>query len=335
MVAYHTSYRFPPEDFDVIGRGLRVIGWVGVDLFFALSGFLIGSILLKPEGRSDIAGFFQRRFFRIVPVLFLAVLVFAVADLALHGGHRVSDLWKPLTFMTGYLLPFQGEAAVPFTITWSLSVEVTAYVLMGLAAWSAWGLFPALLLAVVLASPIARTWLAFGYGWDEASIGVFPLVRLDTIALGALAAIGIFSRLTSIPHAHHIYGALSVCLIVGLRFAAWIPPFTSTIGYSIFGLSAALWVASLAKSGRTGGRLSRAAASFGLVSYFIYLFHVFAVEALMIVDRLLGGVFGFWSALIIASLVTYLAALVSWRIFEQPLIAYGHSAPRGFWALRR
>jgi peptidoglycan/LPS O-acetylase OafA/YrhL len=325
VVAYHTAYRFPPTQGDPFAGGLRVVGNLGVDLFFSLSGFLIGTILSKPQARADITGFFRKRFFRIFPLLVAAILVFAVADVLMRDGQQVGGLWKAIFFLTGYLFPFQGEEAVPFTITWSLSVEVTAYLLMGLLAWGAWGSFRTFLIVIAALSPLVRIWLIFGFGWDQAAIEKFPPVRLDAIALGALASLGVFSRLIDFQRASLLYGLVCVGLIVAFRFAAWFPPFIETVGYSIFGLAAALWVAALAQSNPSDSPLLRAAAAIGVVSYFIYLFHIFVIEALLLADRMLGGVFGFWSAFIVGSAITFVAGLVSWRYFESPLIRFGRA----------
>ncbi len=322
VIAYHTSYRFEPATSDFIGRVLRVIGWMGVDLFFALSGFLIGLILSKEKNRRDMAMFFRKRFFRIVPIFVVAVGVFAAGDWAFNGGANLPNIWKPLFFLTGYMLPFQGEALVPYTITWSLSVEVSAYILMGLLAWKSWANFRNVLIAIVVLSLPLRIWLAFGLGWEDHTIGLFPPARLDAIALGALAALGTFDRALQIARPALVYGVATIGTIIAFRFLTWYPPFIGTVGYLVFGLAAALWVAALAKIDRPAGGFVSAAASVGFVSYFMYLFHLFFIEALLIVQAKAGIEMGFWPAFIIASALTYVAGLVSWKIFEGPLNAY-------------
>ncbi len=323
VVAYHTSYRFAPDEGDPFGGLLRVIGWMGVDLFFALSGYLVGSILAKEKNRQDIALFFRKRFFRIVPIFVVAVATFALGDLLTNSGRNLANVWKPLLFLTGYLQPIQGEAAVPYTITWSLSVEVSAYLLLGLLAWRAWSRFGAVLVALVVLSVPLRLWLAYGLGWEEGMIGIFPPARIDAIALGALAATGAFDRLLDVRRAALVYGALTIATIVGFRFATWYPPFIGTIGYLVFGLFAALWVAALARLEPSDNRILGFFASVGLVSYFMYLFHLFFIEGLLRVNEELALGLGFWSAFLIASAATYAAGLVSWRLFEQPLIRLG------------
>jgi peptidoglycan/LPS O-acetylase OafA/YrhL len=327
VVAYHTSYRFEPAQSDLIGRFLRVIGWIGVDLFFALSGFLIGLILSKEKNRTDIALFFRKRFFRIVPIFAVAVVVFGIGDWFLNDGKQLANIWKPFFFLTGYMLPFQGEALVPYTITWSLSVEVSAYILLGLLAWKSWDRFKQVLILVVILSLPLRLWLSYGLGWEDHMIGLFPPARFDAIALGALAALGTFDRFLSIPRAALVYGCATIATIILFRYANWYPPFTGTIGYLIFGVVAALWVGALARVDGPSGWFVTSAASVGLVSYFMYLFHLFFIEALLVVDAKFALELGFWPAFLIASVLTYVAGLISWRLFESPLNSYA-SKPR-------
>ena len=322
VIAYHTSYRFEPAQSDLIGRTLRVIGWMGVDLFFALSGFLIGLILSKEKNRRDMAMFFRKRFFRIVPIFVVAVAVFGLGDWLVAGGQNLANIWKPALFLTGYMLPFQGEALVPYTITWSLSVEVSAYILLGLLAHYSWSRFRLVLIAVVVLSLPVRLWLAFDQGWEDHMIGLFPPARFDALALGALAALGVFDRWLTISRPALVYGIATIGTIVLFRFATWYPPFIGTVGYLIFGLAAALWVAALARIEQPGGRFIGSAASVGLVSYFMYLFHLFFIEALLLVDGRFAIGMGFWPAFLIASAVTYVAGLISWRWFEGPLNNY-------------
>ncbi|GAA4642117.1 hypothetical protein GCM10023115_03840 [Pontixanthobacter gangjinensis] len=300
---------------------------MGVDLFFALSGFLIGLILSKEKNRRDIGMFFRKRFFRIVPIFVVAVIVFGAGDWLLAGGKNLTHIWKPFLFLTGYMLPFQGEALVPYTITWSLSVEVSAYILLGLLAWYSWSRFKLVLITVVLLSLPLRVWLAFGLGWEDHMVGLFPPARFDAIALGALAALGLFDKWLTIPRPALVYGIATIGTIILFRFATWYPPFIGTIGYLIFGLAAALWVAALARIEAPSNRFIASAASVGLVSYFMYLFHLFFIEALLLIDARFEIELGFWPAFVIASAATYGAGLISWRVFESPLNDYAGKRP--------
>lgn len=322
VLAYHLSYRVPPPEWDVIGRGLRVVGWLGVDLFFALSGFLIASILAKPSARLDMQGFAAKRFWRIFPILILAVTVFALADLVVAGGTALPYVWIPLLALNGYMVPTLGFETVPFTIVWSISVELTAYALFALAAWWHWTHFRRWLWAMVILAFLLRLVLLFGAGWDSVVVAVFPPARLDALALGALAALRSFGPLQRLRHGAWVWGGATIGLLIAARFAAWVPHLTETIGLSLFGLTAALWVAALADADRRGRGVAlpvKMAAKVGLVSYFIYLFHLFIIEGLIIAGL---APLGFWANFVLASILVTGLAGVSWRWVEAPLIHY-------------
>jgi peptidoglycan/LPS O-acetylase OafA/YrhL len=112
-------------------------------------------------------------------------------------------------------------------------------------------------------------------------------------------------------------------------------PLMVLLGYPVFGLVAAMFVASLAAAGdasapargwagRAARRVGGSVVAFGRVSYFIYLFHLFVLELLLYLQRRSPQpVLGFWQALAIATVVVFALALLSWKVFEQPLIRYG------------
>jgi len=119
------------------GRGIpdwlepiKRIGWTGVDLFFVLSGYLIGFQLLKEfKGNSKInlKRFYMKRLFRIVPA-YLAVLILYYSLGSLREGSGLPPLWKFLTFTQNYGLDSQTQKS--FSHAWSLCVEEQFYLLM-------------------------------------------------------------------------------------------------------------------------------------------------------------------------------------------------------------
>ena len=109
-------------------------GWMGVDLFFVLSGYLIGLQVLRPYGmggQPDWAQFFRHRAWRILPA-YLAVLALYLA------GWRESDamapLWQFLTFTTNLFPDYARQRA--FSHAWSLCVEEHFYLLLPALVWS-------------------------------------------------------------------------------------------------------------------------------------------------------------------------------------------------------
>lgn len=328
VVAYHASFRFTAGADDVVAGFVKSVGWIGVDLFFALSGFLIAGILLRTHqrGRAAVSEFFRRRVFRIVPLYLVAVATYLVSSLALgHELDTLPNLWMTALLLNGWVIPFLGVENVPYTIAWSLSVEEFAYIALGIAAlFSRATILRTIGLFLVVA--LAVRWLALWTGAIEAgSLYYFVPARLDAIALGALGAVGAYATFARSNKSCWIGGAVVVGLMVVFQWlpvGGWALP---AVGYTIFGLAAAIWVAQLAsKPSAVVLPTTRVLAAFGEVSYFIYLFHMFVLDAVRIsAEALLGFELPYWPALLVSVVLIYVAARLSWRYFESPLIARG------------
>lgn len=119
------------------GRGIpaylepiKQIGWTGVDLFFVLSGYLIGFQLLKEyknTNQINFGQFYIKRFFRIIPA-YLAVLIMYYSLSELKEGSGLPPLWKFLTFTQNFELNAQTEKS--FSHAWSLCIEEQFYLLL-------------------------------------------------------------------------------------------------------------------------------------------------------------------------------------------------------------
>ena len=117
------------------GFSVFTVGWVGVDIFFVLSGFLIGSIILEQHGQPGFfKDFYRRRFARIVPI-YTAVCVLTLAAAALSVGHP----WSDTPFSPGVYAAFganivMGISNTPGDVwlrpTWTLDVEEQFYLLL-------------------------------------------------------------------------------------------------------------------------------------------------------------------------------------------------------------
>ena len=125
VVIYHAAL----FGFKLPGRVDR-FGWIGVDLFFVLSGYLIGGQLLAPLARSrsiDLWRFFARRALRIIPAYFVILAVYAFLP-SWREYPEMSPLWKFVLSVQNISL----HGGTAFSHAWSLAVEDQFYFLLPL-----------------------------------------------------------------------------------------------------------------------------------------------------------------------------------------------------------
>ena len=126
VLSSHVLWIYPPKS-SIISQFLQLFGFLGVELFFVLSGFLIGTIFYKLYLKDDFSiqsvfYFLKRRWFRTLPNYYLFLLLNTL--IALYIGYSLIEWWKYLFFLQNFhttMLPFFPES-------WSLSVEEFAYV---------------------------------------------------------------------------------------------------------------------------------------------------------------------------------------------------------------
>ncbi len=261
-------------------------GWIGVQLFFVLSGFLITGVLLDTKGRGGyFRSFYGRRVLRIFPLyyLLLVVLSFVLPRL----GHvppllQADPRAMPLAWI--YLSNWTLTVPAPIGHCWSLAVEEQFYLVWPfvVAALSA----PRLLrFCFVLAA------LAIGFRIGVWTLGLSPEIayqntfaRMDALALGAAGAILLRDPAAVARWAPGLRRAL---LVAGVAVAiAAIPglartgPVTQIAGYSLLAISFALLIAvGVIEQAAGGGRISAALSArplrlFGKYSYAIYIIHL-------------------------------------------------------------
>jgi peptidoglycan/LPS O-acetylase OafA/YrhL len=170
-----------------------IFGVIGVELFFVLSGFLIGRQLLNVgEGTQGIKNFWARRWFRTLPNYYLFLIVnFA---LYLYVFKRPAGDASLLIFSHNLVTPF---ADAFFAESWSLAVEEWFYLLAPLlvfvfaAAFSKQRKFGVLvaMLFVILSCTVARFWTAqFTSASIDSALRKIVLLRLDALAFGVILA---------------------------------------------------------------------------------------------------------------------------------------------------
>jgi peptidoglycan/LPS O-acetylase OafA/YrhL len=338
VLLYHFVYDgFPPALTQSAVAGVLAWGWVGVDLFFVLSGFLITGLLLDSrDSPRYFLTFYGRRFLRIIPLYFVFLSVYVTALLLLgptpHDLERLSRSLPFLaTFTTNLAVAATGTFSVlpPYTgMLWSLAVEEQFYLL-----WPFLILLvpPRRLLAVcgglVVAALVVRVALVWsGAPWIAAYV-LMP-ARMDTLALGsAVAVLWRQGRLSDLSSLAPLAGAACVVSLFALTRAGFTfesgPPVMPTLGYTLLAL---LCTCGLVSSLTSSWSLTDARwlQGLGTYAYGLYLWHELVrltlnrwrwePSALDVSPWLAVGLYA--SVGLGASI---LLAVVSWHGFEAPI----------------
>jgi peptidoglycan/LPS O-acetylase OafA/YrhL len=265
-------------------------GQRGVQIFFAVSGFLITATSLRRwGGLSQVSpqGFYLMRFARIAPLLLLLLGVLSGLHLAqvehfvvpAKTGGLGRALLAALTFHVNVLEARRGYLPGNWDILWSLSVEEMFYLFFPVVArlFGRGKLFIAVLLGFVALGPFARTVFTHGNEtWKEYSY----LGGMDAIALGCLTAL-VVSRFQISRNVLRTVGAIGIALLVfslciSLQGEAWGLERTG-LDMTVVAVGACLVIAAVAQSNWKGPRIISPVLKLGERSYEVYLTHMFVV----------------------------------------------------------
>lgn len=310
--------------------------YTGVDLFFVLSGFLIGGILIDTRGRNRyFATFYARRVRRILPLYLVMLAAFAfivylhsagVQGLAFAANDPLP--WWAYAGVQNLAMMEYGAALNGISVSWSLAVEEQVYILLPLLVRLT---KPERLTWVVIAMVVIALLSRFAVG-DTRSY-VFTVSRLDAVGLGMLSAIAIrnrdlWVRLTA-PHVLRVAWTvlLGAALLLTLRILPMHP-----FGYTMLAaLYTTIIITALSSPDSKLGRVLSAywLRSLGTISYGVYLFHMpllYLAHGLILGrDHQYPGLTDLPSigATGLALVLTLLLASLSWRYFERPLLGVG------------
>jgi peptidoglycan/LPS O-acetylase OafA/YrhL len=265
-------------------------GQRGVQIFFAISGFLITATTLRRWGhlsQVSLCGFYLMRFARIAPLLVTLLAVLSLLHLA-HIQHFIVSqktgglprvLLAALTFHINVLEAHRGYLPGNWDILWSLSIEEMFYLFFPLTAriFGRGKLLIVLLMSFVALGPFARTiWSHGNEIWQEYSY----LGGMDAIALGCLTALFVarhqFSRRAL--RAMLIFGSILLifCLCFSQQASSWGLARTG-LDMTILAIGACLLIAAVASINWKAPRILSPVRNLGQRSYEIYLTHMFVV----------------------------------------------------------
>ncbi len=309
-------------------------GFVGVDIFFVLSGYLITTILCREferEGRIRLGDFYMRRALRLMPALFamlgvyaliLVVCRFVLADASFVRYHALAVLSAAL-YVMNWTQAFGIGTGGYLEHTWSLGIEEQFYILWPLIlitllrrksrnfAWKT-------VLVLILIVTGWRVLLAFE-GDSPKHLYVGLDTRIDTLLIGCLLALAPLRRFQAIASR---FSLIPVLLLAAVAMTlSWKSHFVCTLGFTAIALCAA-WTIMVAMTGEADGVLRRFLRwtplnYCGRISYGFYLWHL--PIAHIVAQHLAGG---FENLLATGSLTLAVAAL-SYHVLELPFLRLG------------
>jgi len=311
----------------------RRIGWIGVDLFFVISGFLVSGLLFREyqkHGSVRLGRFFMRRAIRI----YVPFYVFLVLSLPLVF-YRVLD--KP--FVLAAEIFFIQSYSVPslWNHTWSLAVEEHFYLFLGFLT------FPLLLQGArkdpfrlfAIISPVLAVYCLLSriaIPYDSIRTMINSHLRFDGLFFGVLISYFYHFRRTGfmalierfrLPLA--VFSALCFIpvFLAEPRTEPWITRFGLTFLYLGFGAVLALsLLANETRKNKAPGALSKMLANIGVLSYSLYLWHMPACEAVLRMKIPRTSTAGLLAAMALYLILAGMAGFLAHRWVEKPSLAW-------------
>jgi len=305
-------------------REIKTIGWLGVEIFFCLSAFLLTRLLLREMdqfGTVDVYKFFMRRILRIWPLYFTYVIVAIILSIYWHvitsdNVHRIVGL---LTFTDNFFDAFQGFNPIRFTgHLWTISYEEQFYLCLPFFVPYLLQLTPPkrimFLVTLLIVSQVAKCISVYNR-LDDPFIWTIPITHPESIIAGMMMA---FYENTCASLNRMLVGATivaSACLIFFM-------PDTTTMSYSLVltyplaGLFSASVVCFSIHENPTPFKnfLSNNIIRFlGRISFGLYVFHSLCMNA---VDTVMGFSHPLWSFFMSLAAVVVVSS-ASYHLFEK------------------
>lgn len=318
------------------GLGVFSGGFVGVDVFFVISGYLITTLLLEDidKKRFSLLRFYERRARRILPVLYVVLIVVSLLGFILLPKPGLTSLLDSLQATTLFVSNFyfwtqagyfeSNALTTPLLHTWSLAVEEQYYLL-----------FPLLLLAsrrfghqnvfglILLLIGVSLTISELISRSDPSTNFYLPHTRMWELLVGAACAYLLVLREIRGRDFLALPGLIAICYSI-FTYNEEIP-FPGL--HAILPVLGSALVVVYARAGTLASAIlgSKPLVALGLISYSAYLWHqpVFAYTRVVTLDNSLSH-----SAVALGVSGTLILAALSWRFIERPfrLIGKGNSA---------
>jgi peptidoglycan/LPS O-acetylase OafA/YrhL len=347
VVIWHYANFVVINDQSALGRYFSLttgLCWSGVDLFFVLSGFLIGGILIdNRESRNYWHTFYFRRGCRIFPLYFSVLAIFALLSRLQPDGFEWL-LAEPMpvvsysTFTQNFVMAARSSFGAQFLgPTWSLAVEEQFYLVLPLVVrFVPPKRLPFIISALIVCAPLSRV---AAYHWFSAhhilASYVLTVCRADALLIGVLCAWAIRQERIALAVAR-LSAAVNIALLALACAVAWVGLvyqsfFSRGIVFFGFTLIATFYGAVVFQVNCSDGLLRRLLSTktigkIGTIAFGLYLLHIPVVGCIYAIFRhqkpMITGVADVW-IVSLALVITGLLARISWSLFEKRFIQLG------------
>ncbi|TDR95010.1 acyltransferase family protein [Enterovirga rhinocerotis] len=306
-------------------------GWSGVELFFAISSFLLFRLLdaeYERTGQIGIGKFFTRRLLRIYPLMMAFSLAMFVL-LSNRGGEAIFRLLGLATMTDNIITVFaKYNVAIPFSgHLWTLGFEFQIYLCLPFLflAWKRWGTARFLAgLGLFWALAILARVLVTAAGYGHPLIWVVPIMQPDAILAGIVLATGATARLPRAVWPALFVVSLLAFLLVRPPWAGVVPAILSYPLIALASVSLMQCVRTIPLFGRVFG--APIPVYLGTISFGLYVFHLLGigigVKALMPLIGVRVPETLAHSAIVaaVALAATLLLSAISYRWLEMPFL---------------
>ena len=316
---------------------ITYFGWVGVDLFFVLSGFLICSILLRYQGSQNFfSTFYIRRILRIIPNYFLLLLLYILISNLVYFRDSIFltddkgvPVWTYFAMIHNFYMANKnnfGNASIG--LTWSIGIEEQFYIIFPfiVAFFKKWWL-PLFLLLAIMVAPVIRSQYK---EWVPAY--VLLQCRMDSLAFGALIAF--LNWYFDLKHIVNKYFLLLIVLmaadIIICFFLYYAYDDIGAIKHTLFAIffSGLLLIALTKQSSWFAIVLRNKLLTWiGAISYSLYLFHyiILGIFHFIFSGKTYIGIINQKDIVIslLALVFTFLFSYAVYRFCERPAVLFG------------
>ena len=301
--------------------GPNIRGWIGVHIFFVLSGFLITTLLLREReqyGRISLRAFYVRRFFRIIPIYYLVLCAYVPIVMLMHDAVRMAELKLALPYLFTFMQEYRPAASgMVFGQAWSLGIEEKFYLLWPLLIILS---FPFRRFSTILVLTLCAAWFFIPYG-IVANYGSLFLGSLLAIVLAKSSIAFLRGSLARVPT------TLAFLLVLAVYAFFWyhsnqILVFSASISLLIGTLVLrASWLRSILEHPWI--------VIIGKRSYAMYLIHVLVLHSVQKLADILHA--NFWYTVIpVTYLLSFAGATVLFYLVERPCLAFGQRLSKRF-----